>query len=34
MPDRRTADRRYVLISTDRHAGAGLRDYKPYLEKR
>lgn len=26
--------RRYVLISTDCHAGADLRDYKPYLEKR
>ena len=34
MPDRDTADRRYVLISTDCHAGADLRDYKPYLEKR
>src|SRR5579872_7178064 len=27
-------DRHYVLISTDCHAGADLRDYKPYLEKR
>ncbi len=25
---------RYVLISSDCHAGADLRDYKPYLEKR
>jgi predicted TIM-barrel fold metal-dependent hydrolase len=25
---------RYVLISTDCHAGADLRDYKPYLDKR
>ena len=25
---------RYVLISTDCHAGADLRDYKPYLESR
>jgi len=25
---------RYVLISTDCHAGADLRDYKPYLEQR
>ena len=29
-----SASRRYVLISTDCHAGADLRDYKPYLEKR
>jgi predicted TIM-barrel fold metal-dependent hydrolase len=28
------ADNRYVLISTDCHAGADLRDYKPYLERR
>jgi predicted TIM-barrel fold metal-dependent hydrolase len=34
MLDRRTADSRYVLISTDCHAGADLRDYKPYLERR
>lgn len=34
MPDLDASDRRYVLISTDCHAGADLRDYKPYLEKR
>jgi predicted TIM-barrel fold metal-dependent hydrolase len=26
--------RRYVLLSSDCHAGADLRDYKPYLEQR
>lgn len=34
MPDPDAGDRRYVLVSTDCHAGADLRDYKPYLEKR
>jgi predicted TIM-barrel fold metal-dependent hydrolase len=29
-----STSKRYVLISTDCHAGADLRDYKPYLEKR
>jgi hypothetical protein len=24
---------RYVLISTDTHAGADIRDYKPYLDR-
>lgn len=28
------ADHRYVVISADCHAGADLRDYKPYLETR
>ena len=27
-------DRPYVIISSDCHAGADLRDYKPYLERR
>ncbi|MFD0068234.1 amidohydrolase family protein [Streptomyces sp. NPDC056690] len=27
-------DEHYVVISSDSHAGAGLRDYKPYLEKK
>ena len=27
-------DRKYVIISSDCHAGASLRDYKPYLERR
>src|SRR5215468_5850527 len=34
MPGPDPATRRYVLISTDCHAGADLRDYKPYLESR
>lgn len=29
-----TDNRRYVVISADCHAGADLRDYKPYLESR
>jgi predicted TIM-barrel fold metal-dependent hydrolase len=33
MPDSSEA-RRYVIISSDCHAGADLRDYKPYLEQR
>ena len=28
------ADRPYVIISSDCHAGADLRDYKPYLERK
>ena len=27
-------NRPYVIISWDRHAGADLSDYKPYLERR
>ena len=34
MPTDRSDGKRYVLISADCHAGADLRDYKPYLEKR
>jgi predicted TIM-barrel fold metal-dependent hydrolase len=29
-----TAGQRYVIISSDCHAGADLHDYKPYLERR
>lgn len=29
-----STSKRYVLISTDCHAGADLRDYKPYLDTR
>ena len=29
-----SGEQRYVLISSDCHAGADLRDYKPYLERR
>ncbi len=34
MSEREPAGRRYVLISTDCHGGADLREYKPYLESR
>jgi predicted TIM-barrel fold metal-dependent hydrolase len=34
MPVDSSAGRRYVLISSDCHAGADLLDYKPYLEQR
>ena len=34
MPVESSAQRRYVLISSDCHAGADLRDYKPYLAQR
>ena len=32
--DDRDRDDRYTVISADCHAGADLRDYKPYLERR
>jgi predicted TIM-barrel fold metal-dependent hydrolase len=34
MPTDSSDAKRYVLISSDCHAGADLRDYKPYLEKK
>jgi predicted TIM-barrel fold metal-dependent hydrolase len=34
MPVDSSSGKRYVLISSDCHAGADLLDYKPYLEKR
>ena len=34
MQDESTGSDRYVVISSDCHAGADLRDYKPYLEQR
>lgn len=34
MPADSTSNRPYILFSTDCHAGADLRDYKPYLAQR
>ncbi len=34
MQAQKSGSDRYVVISSDCHAGADLRDYKPYLEKR